>query len=329
MSVAANGHRPAAGLPARRQQLEARLGLNVPAAWWPTPPLLKSIEAGGFSWVQVHAPPPAVLRDGGSAGHAAALRRALDHGSLRLVLHAPDDLRAGEPDTDQALDGLLGYAAAAGAEYVVYHGANFVVADGGDGAARVRDRLEREEASLRSRASRLEQLGITLAVENLAPVWPGPTRFSRSPAFVCELVRRVGSRRVRMLLDVGHAHITGDLGAENPSPALAPLLRDVALFHLHDNLGARQDGVDAPALDPLRLDLHLPPGAGGLPWDAVAPSLLAHPAPLVLEVHPPHRPDPIALAAVTTGLLRRRPGVSAARATTARPRADAPVVPLG
>ena len=45
---------------------------------------------------------------------------------------------------------------------------------------------------------------------------------------------------------------------------------------------------DSPELDPLRLDLHLPPGRGTVPWDRLAP-LLARKlgAPLVLEVHPP------------------------------------------
>jgi len=306
------------------------MGLNVPAAWWPTPPLLKSIEAGGFGWVQVHAPPPAVLSDTGAASrHAAALRCALDTGGLRLVLHAPDDLSAGTPASDRAFDGLLDYAAAAGAEYVVYHGANFVVPDGGDAAARVRARLEDEELSLRARALRLEQVGITLTLENLAPVWPGPPRFSHSPAFVCDLVERIGSPGVRMLLDLGHAHVTGDLSGPDGDPALDELLSRVALFHLHDNLGARQGGAEAPALDPLRLDLHLPPGAGSLHWDALAPLLLENGAPLVLEVHPPHRPEPIALAAVTSGLLRRSSGVNGARAATAGRRAQAPTVPLG
>jgi sugar phosphate isomerase/epimerase len=87
--------------------------------------------------------------------------------------------------------------------------------------------------------------------------------------------------------------------------------------------------VEAPGLDPLRLDLHLPPGAGGLHWDAVAPALADHRAPLVLEVHPPHRPEPISLAAVTTGLLGRRRSVSGARPALAPSIPRPPVLPLG
>jgi sugar phosphate isomerase/epimerase len=46
--------------------------------------------------------------------------------------------------------------------------------------------------------------------------------------------------------------------------------------------------VEAPELDPLRLDLHLPPGRGTVTWDRLAPLLARkNGAPLVLEVHPP------------------------------------------
>ena len=59
-----------------------------------------------------------------------------------------------------------------------------------------------------------------------------------------------------------------------------PVLDMVVLFHVHDNLGARWRRVDQrPELDPLRLDLHLPPGRGTIDWSEVAPSLLAHDAP--------------------------------------------------
>ena len=74
--------------------LDGRLGLNVPAGWWPTAASLKSFEAAGYGWVQVHSPPRATLTGSEAARHAAALRAALDVGALRLVLHAPDDLLA-------------------------------------------------------------------------------------------------------------------------------------------------------------------------------------------------------------------------------------------
>nr|MDQ6915247.1 TIM barrel protein [Actinomycetota bacterium] len=124
---------------------------------------------------------------------------------------------------------------------------------------------------------------------------------------------RLGSRRVRMLLDVGHAFITAGNGIR---ATLDEVGDTVGLFHLHDNLGDRRDGRGGPGTDPLVLDLHLPPGGGRLPWEAIGPALAAHAAPLVLEVHPPHRPDPLSLARVTADLLlRHQPGAPASRPT--------------
>jgi sugar phosphate isomerase/epimerase len=283
----------------------SRLGLNVPAGWWPVAPLAKSFEAAGFAWAQVHAPPPGVLRDrDGRARHAGALRAALDTCGLRLVLHAPDDLSVGTPDADRALDGLLDYAEASRAEIVVYHGANLVMTDGGRAAARTRERALREEDAIAARARRLEEAGLTLALENLAPVWPGdPQRLAHNPGYVRELVGRLGSPRIGMCFDVGHARIAADLVGGDVASMLAPVVDAVVIFHLHDNLGARLSGGVAPPVDPLRLDLHLPPGAGRVCWNEVAGVLRAHGAPLMLEVHPPHRPEPVTLASLTEGLL--------------------------
>jgi sugar phosphate isomerase/epimerase len=277
-----------------RQDIAARLGLNVPAGWWPAAPALKSLEASGYGWVQVHAPPRMLLcHPAGCERHALALRRNLDTTGLRLVLHAPDELSAGTPEMDLALDGLLDYARNAGAERIVYHCANFV----DDG--RAVDRLSAEERSLRARSGHVEDAGLTLALENLAPVYPGPPRLSHHPELVAGLVDRLDSPAFGMCFDAGHANIVGD----GPT-LLEPLLERVVLFHLHDNHGARRDFPGVAGVDPLKLDLHLPPGRGTVPWSRLAPLLERSAAPLLLEVHPPHRPRPEQLATVAGGLLR-------------------------
>ena len=293
-------------LAARRAQLRGRLGMNVPKDWWPTIPMLKSFEAAGFAWIQVHAPPAAILRDDVRAvAHAHALRELLDETDLRLVLHGPDELRAGSPGHDRALEGLLAYAKIARAEHVVYHAAN--VPATGHMALNGGGPLEAEERSLRRLVPLAETLGITLALENLAPVHPGPARESHTPSVVADLVRRLDSPAVRMCLDVGHAHIVAGLRGVDISRLLSPVLDTVGLFHLHDNLGARSRGERAPGVDPLRLDLHLAPGAGTLPWSrVVAPMLERMSSPLLLEIHPPHRPDALSVAEVTGEVLLRR-----------------------
>lgn len=318
--------------------LSGRLGLDVPKGWWPTVAMLKGMEAAGFDWVQARTPPRAILCDRERLlRHAGALRRTLEATGLKLVLHAPDDLSAGDPAHDRALDGLIDYAAATGARFAVYHGRNFGLPArtggpdapprarrGGDEAARsgadhrafsaLEERLQREEDSLRARVPRLERVGVTLAIENLAPVHPGPPRVCHDPAAVRDLVLRLGSPRVGMLFDAGHANIVAGLRGTDLRALLEPVLEAVVLFHLHDNLGARGDRGTVPGVDPLRLDLHLAPGAGPLGWGFVADPMLSRPVPLVLEVHPPHRPEPLRLASATTALLLRdRPGVGGAR----------------
>src|ERR671915_605387 len=102
--------------------LEHRLGLNVPYEWWPSAALLKSFEAAGFRWVQVPSPPPSVLADPRQCSrHAGGVANALRTTGLRAVVHGPPPLLAGSPAADRVFEGLLSYAADAGAEAVVYH----------------------------------------------------------------------------------------------------------------------------------------------------------------------------------------------------------------
>ena len=106
MAKARNGGPPPT--PDRHADAAARLGLNVPVGWWPVAPLAKSFEAADFGWLQVHTPPREMLCEPARAAqHAARLRAALDISRLALVLHAPDDLSAGTPEHDRALDGLI------------------------------------------------------------------------------------------------------------------------------------------------------------------------------------------------------------------------------
>ena len=279
-----------------------RLGLNVHRDAWPGAATLAAQRAAGFAWAQVHTPPRAMLaerRDG--LRHAQALRAEIEGTGLRLLLHAPDDLSAGTYEHDRALDGLLGYAEAAGAELVAYHGLNFVEADG-PAAVRLRERAQLEERSLIPRLQRAHSIGITMAIENLAPVYPGERRRCHDPIAVRDLVRRLDSPAAGMLLDLGHLHITADATRSDLASVLAACAPDVVLFHVHDNLGCRRS-VDAPGVDPIRLDLHLPPGRGTLPWARGAAVVGSHAAPVMLEVERSHRPALDVLAADTVRLL--------------------------
>jgi sugar phosphate isomerase/epimerase len=271
------------------EPLQPRLGLNVPYEWWPAAPSLKEIEAAGFAWVQVPSPPASVLsHPRESARHAAALASALGTAGLRHVLHAPGSLSAGTAEDDRAFEGLLSYAAETGAGHVVYHAAAFPDRPASE------DRLLAETRSLARMAPVAERLGVTVALENLAPVFPGPDLLSFSPLTLRTMANRIGSPAVGLCLDVGHANVVAGLRRTETARLVAPVLDRVALFHLHDNLGARRGAPGPPELDPIRLDLHLPPGRGTLDWTRISPLLRRHRAPLMLEIHPP-RPSPSAL----------------------------------
>jgi len=279
----------------------SRLGVDHPAGWWPSKPRCKSYEAAGFAFFQVRMPERSLLADEQAVlAHATALRDTLSLTGLRLILHAPDDLLAGTPEHDRQLDGALTYASVAGSRLIVYHGARIPIGD-----AAVRDRLRDEERSLRRALRRAAVLGVRIAIENLAPVYRGAERVCHDPSAVAALVRRLDSAHVGMCLDIGHAHIAAELAGCEILELVEPVLEHVILFHVHDNLGARTRAPTRGGIEPLRLDLHLPPGAGTLPWSQVAPPIAAHVAPVQLEVHPAGRPEPGTLAILTREVFRR------------------------
>jgi sugar phosphate isomerase/epimerase len=276
-----------------------RLGIDQPAGWWAAAARLKSYEAAGFSYLQVRIPSRELLSDEELLlAHATTLRDSLRLTGLRLIVHAPDDLLAGTHEHDAQLDGALRYAEAAGSRLLVYHGARVPI-----GHPAVRARLIDEEHSLRRHVRRAGRLGIRIAIENLAPVYPGIEHVSHDPGAVAALARRLDSDDVGVCLDIGHAHIAAGYAGCELAELVEPVLEQVIVFHVHDNFGARPHAPRAGGIEPVRLDLHLAPGAGSVPWGALAPLLACHPAPLQLEIHPSNRPAPATLAILMREVL--------------------------
>lgn len=203
--------------------------------------------------------------------------------------------------TDRALEGLLAYGAEIGATHAVYHAHALPDHPASE------DRLLAETRSLARLAARAERLGVTIALENLAPTYPREELLSDKPLVLRALGHRIGSPRVGLCLDVGHAHVVAELKHTALDHLVFPALDTAVLFHLHDNLGARWNGSAPPELDPVRLDLHLAPGEGTVPWESIAPALASHGAPLMLEVPPFRRPEPAELHAAARRLLAPAP----------------------
>jgi sugar phosphate isomerase/epimerase len=259
-----------------------RLGLNIPYNWWPSAPILKEIEAAGFRYAQVPSPPPSVLASPRELiRHARALSDTLGTAGLRPLLHGPGSLRLGTAEGDHAFEGLLGYAAEMNASHIVYHAANLPDAPTSE------DALLAETRSLAELAGRAERLGVIIALENLAPVFPSPDALSFTPMVLRTMAKRISSPAVGLCMDIGHANVVASLRHTDPIELIEPALDRVVLFHLHDNLGSRRNDPGSPELDPLRLDLHLPPGRGTVPWNRLSSLIARKAAPLMLEVHPP------------------------------------------
>jgi len=184
------------------------------------------------------------------------------------------------------MDGLIDYAVEAGAQQVIYHALALPDEPGSE------EPLSFELGSLRRAVRRAELHGFIIAIENLAPLYPGAEVISSNPLALRTAVRRISSEAVGICLDLGHAYISAQLKRTSLAGLVEPAMDAVTLIHAHDNFGARTDAASSRALgvDPLRLDLHLPPGRGNLPWHEVAPAVTRSSAPVVLEVHPPYRP---------------------------------------
>jgi len=111
-----------------------------------------------------------------------------------------------------------------------------------------------------------ERLGVTYLIENVPYVFP----LGHDAPALAERILAVGSDRVRMCFDTGHAHITGSVHED--LLACAPA---IGYVHINDN-----DGTE---------DSHLMPGDGTIDWPAfskaVEQSGLA--VPMMLEVFYP------------------------------------------
>jgi sugar phosphate isomerase/epimerase len=90
-----------------------------------------------------------------------------------------------------------------------------------------------------------EDNGITVAVENRLE----NSYYGSRPSDLLAIIRELGGR-VSICLDLGHAHINGNLEG-----SLQALGRCMAAMHVHDNDGSK--------------DLHKPPYTGAIKWSLV------------------------------------------------------------
>ena len=243
-----------------------RFGLNVPHEWWPSgaaveSPTRRPASAGCSS---TRPRPRSSPTRGSCIAACAGHRRGALHHRAR-----GGRARARRPSRRHQVRGRSPSRACSPTRPSV--GAEpdrLPRADGRRGARTAQDRSLAEARSLAALARVAERIGVTIALENLAPVYPGPGDRLGEPALLSRARSpALNSPAVGLCLDVGHAqrrrrpppHLAGPADRAGPRPRQ----------RLPPPRQPRRPAAAAeqrPGVDPLRLDLHLPPGRGTINW---------------------------------------------------------------
>lgn len=183
------------------------------------------------------------------------------------------DLDPSSPDADHRAHCLRVYEDEArlaldlGCRSLVVHPSAYTADFSFYGAAEA-GRLQRErwgflDDFLRRLADVGARTGTVMLIENL----PRNAPLGHDPVALAEHIRAVNSPSVRMCLDTGHAHLTGDL-----VPDLRAAAGVISYLHIHDN--------DREA------DQHLMPTDGTIDWSLLSQALreLTLDCPCMLEV---------------------------------------------
>jgi sugar phosphate isomerase/epimerase len=214
---------------------------------------LAAVAARGFDTVEVYA--TRTHFDYHDPAAAEALGDWLGETGLSLhAVHAPttvsytagrwgDTLSIAAPDEAQRQRAVaetiasLGLASVVPFPFMVVH----LGVPSPDPAANSRVAAAR---SLEAIAEAAAAVGVTLALELI------PNALSTAPRLVRWLEEDLELDRAGVCVDVGHAHIGGDV-----VEAIETCSGHILTTHLHDNRGTRDD--------------HLLPGQGSIDWDAV------------------------------------------------------------
>ena len=149
-------------------------------------------------------------------------------------------------------------------------------------------RLAMEAEALREIAPEAADAGVVLAVETL---FGRMAEWTPSPAELARQIRAVDHPNIRACADLSHAFLNAAERGFDALSGLAELAPLTVHLHIHDSFAApasfAQYSADEAILFGLG-DIHLPPGRGALPWEALATLPWAGPAIANLEVMARH-----------------------------------------
>jgi sugar phosphate isomerase/epimerase len=240
---------------------------------------LEALKIAGADFVELWVGELGVICGGGlEEARLRPVRELLLGADLAYTVHAPIELNLMQPAGADLHRGVLMTSIRFAGEI----GANVVVCHAGQRAwsrdARVsfKDQLAAERYALREAGDLAGNLGVSVAVENYYPdqsVLSGAVYgYSVWPSGLADQISEVDHPSVGICLDVGHAALAAnafgfDLLGE--CAAASPFVRHL---HLHDNLGRTDLDVDPLSYgNPVYGigDLHLPPGGGTIPLEAL------------------------------------------------------------
>jgi sugar phosphate isomerase/epimerase len=235
---------------------------------------------------------------------------------LHYTVHAPNGLNvAHHEDLNsqmQVFRACLDFCAEVESDVLVYHSGQIGLERAAWGLAPLPTSEElkgywmTETANLAELADYAAPLGVTIAIENRDPhLWEIATlaragySAAELPTFhqgmrldlLCAQVQEIGAPNVGLTLDVGHAYLASTFWPTDFCTGLIKAAPYVRHLHWHDNFG-RLDGFSADQHDRLpngEGDLHLPPGWGSIPLEAVQACLNGYVGRLTMEIRPRYR----------------------------------------
>jgi len=240
---------------------------------------LGTLESAGPDFVEVWPQNLGVILGGRlDTNRLRAVGELLLGADLAYTVHAPLEVNLMDLTSPglqrDVLDASLRFAKVIGAEVVVCHAGQRSGAR--DARHSMEAQLSAERSALREAGDLAGELGVTIAVENYYPERPilrgAVYDYSVWPSRLAEQISAVDHPAVGICLDVGHAALAADFFGFDligECSAIAPLVRHV---HLHDNLQKTNLTGEPPVSEHTVYglgDLHLPPGRGTIPLEAL------------------------------------------------------------
>ncbi len=213
-------------------------------------------------------------------------------------VHAPNPLNLMAPaDLEKHLavfTASLEFAAAVGAQALVYHSGRFIPEETfpvfrGEPTPpdRQQQLLTQEQELLRDLADQFPM--VTICLENARPyLFHSPYCYAEQPAFLLAQVQAVARPNVKVTLDVGHLALAATHYQFPLLEAVSLLSPAVGHCHIHDNFGQPVYHYEKQQTHQLpfgRGDSHLPVGWGALPLKEMLARLLpAYQGLLIMEL---------------------------------------------